>query len=70
MPPVFCDARQLAERLGVRYDTVLGWVRSGKIPHLRDGRRRLLFNVNAVLDTLRQQPLDAHQMATGRERDS
>ena len=32
MPPIFVDARELAERLDVSYDTVLTWVRRGKIP--------------------------------------
>jgi excisionase family DNA binding protein len=53
MPPVFVDARDLAGRLDVRYDTVLTWVRRGKIPHVRDGRGRLLFNLNSVLTALR-----------------
>jgi excisionase family DNA binding protein len=53
MPPVFVDARDLAKRLDVRYDTVLTWVRRGKIPHVRDGRGRLLFNLDSVLTALR-----------------
>ncbi len=56
MPPIFVDARDLAERLGVRYDTILTWVRRGKLPHIRDGRGRYLFNLNTVLETLRQSP--------------
>ncbi len=65
MPPVFCDARDLAERLGVRYDTVLSWVRRGKIPHVRDGRGRYLFNLNTVLEALRQKSLEARHEAAG-----
>jgi excisionase family DNA binding protein len=56
MPPVFVDARALAERLDVTYETVLTWVRRGKIPHVRDGRRRLLFNLDSVLSALRTSP--------------
>jgi excisionase family DNA binding protein len=56
MPPIFVDARDLAERLDVGYDTVLTWVRRGKIPHIRDGRNRLLFNLNTVLKALREKP--------------
>jgi excisionase family DNA binding protein len=56
MPPIFVDARDLAERLDVSYDTVLSWVRRGKVPHIRDGRNRLMFNLNTVLETLRQKP--------------
>ena len=52
MPPIFVDARDLAERLDVRYDTLLTWVRRGKIPHIRDGRGRLLFNLDSVLTAL------------------
>ena len=67
MPPIFVDARDLAERLGVRYDTVLTWVRRGKIPHVRDGRGRYLFNLNTVLETLRQKPQDARHAAAGKD---
>src|SRR5271157_2146009 len=69
MPPIFVDARDLAERLGVRYATILTWVRRGKLPHIRDGRGRYLFNLNTVLETLRQKSLDARHEATGREVD-
>ena len=67
MPPIFVDARDLAERLDVSYDTVLTWVRRGKIPHVRDGRGRLMFNLNSVIQSLRQNPHDDHQ-TTRRER--
>jgi len=52
MPPIFVDARDLAERLDVSYDTVLTWVRRGKVPHVRDGRGRLMFNLNSVIEAL------------------
>jgi excisionase family DNA binding protein len=54
MPFSFVSARELAARLGVRYQTILGWAQRGKIPHLRDGRGRLLFNLDHVYDALRQ----------------
>jgi excisionase family DNA binding protein len=70
MAPVFVDARGLAERLYVSYDTVLGWVRRGRIPHVRDGRGRLLFNLNAVLAALLQSPQeDSKSGASRREVD-
>ncbi len=53
MPPVLLGARELARRLDVSYETVLGWSRRGLIPSLRDGRNRLLFNLDAVLLALR-----------------
>ena len=56
MPPIFVDARDLAERLDVSYDTVLTWVRRGKIPHVRDGRGRLMFNLDSVIDSLCAKP--------------
>jgi excisionase family DNA binding protein len=52
MPPLFVDARDLSERLDVSYDTVLTWVRRGKIRHVRDGRGRLMFNLNSVIEAL------------------
>ena len=66
MPPVFVDARTLADRLDVRYETVLTWVRRGKIPHVRDGRGRLLFNLDSVLESLRPKPLTPRPKAAGR----
>jgi len=66
MPPIFLDARDLAERLDVRYDTVLTWARRGKIPAVRDGRGRLMFNLDSVIETLRQkapQPVAASREA-------
>ena len=56
MPPIFVDARGLAERLDVTYDTVLTWVRRGKVPHVRDGRGRLMFNLNSVIEALCEKP--------------
>jgi excisionase family DNA binding protein len=56
MPPIFVDARDLAVRLDVGYGTVLTWVRRGKIPHIRDGRNRLRFNLDTVLESLRRSP--------------
>jgi excisionase family DNA binding protein len=53
MPPVFVDAQNLSERLNVSYDTVLTCVRRGKIPQVRDGRGRLMFNLNSVVEALR-----------------
>ena len=61
MPPIFVDARDLSERLDVRYDTVLTWVRRGKIPHVRDRRGRLTFNLNSVIESLRQKLQDDPQ---------
>ncbi len=57
-PRIFVDARDLSERLDVSYDTVLTWVRRGKIPHVRDGRGRLMFNLNSVIESLCQKPRD------------
>ena len=69
MPPLFVDARDLAERLDVSYGTILSWVRRGRIPHIRDGRGQLLFNLNTVLQSLRTRPQDAQHEAGGREGD-
>ena len=52
MPPVFVDTRELAERLGVKYNTVLSWVRHGKIPAIRDGRGQYMFNLRSVAKAL------------------
>jgi excisionase family DNA binding protein len=65
MPPVFVNARDLAERLDVRYGTVLTWARRGKIPHVRGGRGRYLFNLDRVMEALRPKPVEASPKAAG-----
>jgi excisionase family DNA binding protein len=69
MPPVFVDAKDLSARLGVSYETLLGWVRRGKIPAVRDGRNRYLFNLNSVLDALRAPPSNGHKSDAPRPRE-
>ena len=53
MPPILLNAHELAARLDVSYDTVLGWARREEIPSIRDGRNRRLFNLDSVLNSLR-----------------
>ena len=67
MPPIFVDGRDLAARLDVRYDTVLTWARRGKIPNVRDGRGRMLFNLDSVLEALRQRSQEASRPEGGAE---
>jgi excisionase family DNA binding protein len=55
MPPTYLDARELAERLGVSYGTLLTWRRRGRVPSIRDGRGRYLFNLSSVFDALARQ---------------
>jgi excisionase family DNA binding protein len=70
MPPIFVDALDLAERLDVSYDTVLTWVRRGKIPHVRDGRGRLMFNLDSVIESLRLDGRDGRGKAPHRRKGS
>ena len=53
MPPILLSARELAQRLDVSYETILSWTHRGKIPTIRDGRNRLIFNLDTVLKSLR-----------------
>jgi len=53
MPPVLLTAHELADRLDVTYETVLGWARRDEVPSIRDSRNRLLFNLDSVLLALR-----------------
>jgi excisionase family DNA binding protein len=53
MPPVLLTARELAERLSVSYESVLQWARRDEIPCIRDGRKRVLFNLDRVLTAMR-----------------
>jgi excisionase family DNA binding protein len=66
MPPIFVDAHGLAQRLDVEYDTILTWVRRGKLPYIRDGRGRLLFNLNQVVEALREKPIGTCHEAADR----
>jgi excisionase family DNA binding protein len=59
MPPIFVNARELADRLDVDYRKVLTWVRREKIPHIRGGNRQLLFNLDAVIRSLRNKTVAA-----------
>ncbi|MDR3638675.1 MAG: hypothetical protein P4L84_33020 [Isosphaeraceae bacterium] len=52
MPPTFFDAKTLAWRLDVSYQTLLTWTRRGKIPHFKDGRGRITYNLDSVLAAL------------------
>ncbi len=42
------SVRQLAERLNVREGTIYMWVKLGKVPCLRLGRRTIRFSENAI----------------------
>jgi excisionase family DNA binding protein len=53
MPLVLLTPRELAQRLDVSYETVLAWARRYEIPSIRDGRNRVLFNLDSVLTSLR-----------------
>ena len=64
MPPILLSARELADRLDVSYDTILGWARRDEIPSIRDGRNRRLFNLDSVLSALR--PLASSEAETGK----
>ena len=50
----FLTAKELAERLRVTPATVLTWHRRGWIPSLQAGRRPVLFDEPAVMETLKQ----------------
>lgn len=63
MPLVLLDGRGLAQRLGVRYEDVMSWARVGKIPSVKTGRGRVFFNLDLVIDALRE---SADSVAEGR----
>jgi predicted site-specific integrase-resolvase len=51
--PIILDGRDLAARVGVRYEQVLEWARDGQIPCIRC-ERRVMFNLGRVLDAMAQ----------------
>ena len=67
MPPVLLTPRELATRLDMSYETVLTWTRRGRIPHVRDGHGRYLFNLDSVIESLRQKPPVTRPEAAGRD---
>ena len=52
MPPTLLDTRELSEALDVNYADVLAWAKSGRIPSITVGKRRV-FNLAAVVRALR-----------------
>jgi len=52
MPPTLLDTRELAEVLGEDYGDVLTWAKTGAIPSITVGKRRV-FNLKAVVDALK-----------------
>ncbi len=61
--PIIVDGRDLAERLSVRYEQVMEWSRDGEIPSIRCGRR-VLFNLDLVLDAMRERSRESREVAT------
>ena len=55
MPPTLLDTRELSEALDVNYADVLAWAKSGHIPSITVGKRRV-FNLSAVVRALRPAP--------------
>lgn len=48
--------RELATRLRVTPDTVLSWMRKGRIPAIRLSAKVILFDVKAVVAAVRPTP--------------
>ena len=57
--PILLSGRELADRLGATYADVMYWQRSGIIPAIRVGTRKIVFNLEAVVESLRD-----HQRST------
>ena len=52
MPLVLLDGRELADRLGESYANLMRWSRTGKIPSIKTGRGRVVFNLDEVVNAL------------------
>ncbi len=48
MAPTLVTTAQIAKQLQVRQQTVLAWVRAGRIPAIRLNRKVIRFNAQAV----------------------
>jgi excisionase family DNA binding protein len=53
MPLVLLDGHELADRLGVKQADVMRWARVGKVPSIKTGCGRVLFNLDQVVEALR-----------------
>ena len=63
-PDALLTAAELAERLGVKPGTVLGWHRKGRIPARKLSHKVLRFDLADVLSALETPPTPRHE-ATG-----
>ena len=59
MSTQYLTADQLAERLGVRPETVLSWRRRGWIPAIQGGKRPVLFDERAVIQAMQKRAEEA-----------
>jgi excisionase family DNA binding protein len=55
--PELVRADELAERYGVRRETVLAWVRRGLVPCVRPSRKTIRFRVADVEEAIRRAQL-------------
>ncbi|MFM9994956.1 MAG: helix-turn-helix domain-containing protein [Phycisphaerales bacterium] len=67
-PEALLKTRELADRLRVRPNTVLHWVRDGVIPAVRIREKVLRFDAAQVLATLDAQQREALARAVARAR--
>ena len=47
------DCEMLAATLNVKRKTIRNWVRAGRIPYYRNGQRIVRFNIEEVLESMR-----------------
>lgn len=53
MPPVLLNSLELADHFGCSPATIKKWAKDGKIPFIRDERKRIFYNLPAVVASLR-----------------
>ena len=51
----FYTTKEVAEKLGFRFRTIQGWVKTGKLKPLRFGPKKFYFDEQAIEDCLRGQ---------------
>ena len=62
-PDALLTATELAQRLGVKPGTILGWHRKKRIPSRKLSRKILRFDLADVLSALETLPLPRHEAA-------
>jgi hypothetical protein len=67
--PVFCNIRELGEKLDLSYAVVTALARRGVSPSVKDNHGKLLFNLSSVIKAMLSNPLERPEPVSAQEAD-